>query len=569
MESCDDGNNVDGDGCRNDCTFCGDGIVDSGEDCDDGNNDDLDGCSATCELERQCELEVVKTCFVPDRGDGDDDDDDNDCDGKVLSMKLQYTGEGCDATNNFQEGKAGCLGGAAGAEPVSVRVTDDRGTKVYADAGGVFLGDIVEATAANAGQNEFGTQTDIVIDNGLEDITLHTSCSKPLAVGDQFGSMLLVELTTTNGGTVVLPPQLPDNGTGSDTSECTIPAPPPAPHCDGKIKTIDFRFIGGDCTQTTHDQDGRFSCSGAVNVPVIGITCFAGSDVFYDSAGANVTPGDVITVSAAHAGETQLPTQMDCEITDEFDNVLMTLSLHTSCSKPVNLGDIFGALEVFGLDTTGGGVIGLATEVFYSYKITNHSDFAAVNVTAVDSELGELPGSPIAAIQPDEMVVLEASALISETTTNTVTVNGTLETGEVCEAVEDTATVTVQETPELLECTSKIDAMLLQYIGPDIPGPVTVEVLPRTQTTPVTYEFPGGLANGTIVSSPEQNDYTVDPGVQGFDDAGSKTTIYINGTPEVHHTSCSTPYIAGLPAPLDSPKGDPSPNWFVVSFTQK
>ena len=56
-EQCDDGNNVDGDGCENDCTltpppapFCGDGNVDAGEQCDDGNNVDGDGCEADCTL---------------------------------------------------------------------------------------------------------------------------------------------------------------------------------------------------------------------------------------------------------------------------------------------------------------------------------------------------------------------------------------------------------------------------------------------------------------------------------------------------------------------------------------
>ncbi len=79
-EECDDGNNTDGDGCdadcaiepfcgdgsindpdetcdppgdhgcRDDCTFCGDGLVqpDAGEECDDGNRQNGDGCSSTC-----------------------------------------------------------------------------------------------------------------------------------------------------------------------------------------------------------------------------------------------------------------------------------------------------------------------------------------------------------------------------------------------------------------------------------------------------------------------------------------------------------------------------------------
>jgi len=55
-EECDDGNTIDGDGCSAQCTiegnpsepYCGDGNIDDGEECDDGNNINGDGCSAQC-----------------------------------------------------------------------------------------------------------------------------------------------------------------------------------------------------------------------------------------------------------------------------------------------------------------------------------------------------------------------------------------------------------------------------------------------------------------------------------------------------------------------------------------
>ena len=49
-EQCDDGNTMDGDGCRADCTeeICGDGILDPGEECDDGNTVAGDGCTSDC-----------------------------------------------------------------------------------------------------------------------------------------------------------------------------------------------------------------------------------------------------------------------------------------------------------------------------------------------------------------------------------------------------------------------------------------------------------------------------------------------------------------------------------------
>ncbi|MBN1494185.1 DUF4215 domain-containing protein [Candidatus Peregrinibacteria bacterium] len=65
-EECDDGNNIDGDGCSSDCkielysaAMCGDGIIQAPEECDDGNNNDGDGCSAACEIE-----EIVNVRFV-------------------------------------------------------------------------------------------------------------------------------------------------------------------------------------------------------------------------------------------------------------------------------------------------------------------------------------------------------------------------------------------------------------------------------------------------------------------------------------------------------------------------
>ena len=53
IEECDDGNDVEGDGCDSNCTItsCGNKILSPDEECDDGNNQDGDGCNSHCELE--------------------------------------------------------------------------------------------------------------------------------------------------------------------------------------------------------------------------------------------------------------------------------------------------------------------------------------------------------------------------------------------------------------------------------------------------------------------------------------------------------------------------------------
>ena len=64
-EQCDDGNNIDGDGCSSICEieicdpYCGDGNLDPGEQCDDGNNIDGDGCSSVCEIESEIQCDAL------------------------------------------------------------------------------------------------------------------------------------------------------------------------------------------------------------------------------------------------------------------------------------------------------------------------------------------------------------------------------------------------------------------------------------------------------------------------------------------------------------------------------
>ena len=67
-EECDDGNNVDGDGCSAYCqTACGDGVRVASETCDDGNAFSGDGCSS------QCRVEFGYTCNTVPEGTGPSD----------------------------------------------------------------------------------------------------------------------------------------------------------------------------------------------------------------------------------------------------------------------------------------------------------------------------------------------------------------------------------------------------------------------------------------------------------------------------------------------------------------
>ncbi|HEU5182281.1 MAG TPA: DUF4215 domain-containing protein, partial [Candidatus Polarisedimenticolia bacterium] len=53
--------------CRADCSYCGDGIVNDGEFCDDGNHVDTDGCPNDCTIHEPCIVIIAKT-VAPDDG---------------------------------------------------------------------------------------------------------------------------------------------------------------------------------------------------------------------------------------------------------------------------------------------------------------------------------------------------------------------------------------------------------------------------------------------------------------------------------------------------------------------
>ncbi len=73
-EECDDGtgnSDTEPDACRTDCgaAWCGDGVVDTGEECDDGNNEPDDGCDEVCVVEfgacclgTACSLVIESDC---------------------------------------------------------------------------------------------------------------------------------------------------------------------------------------------------------------------------------------------------------------------------------------------------------------------------------------------------------------------------------------------------------------------------------------------------------------------------------------------------------------------------
>ena len=116
-----------GNTCREDCTVCGDGIVNDGEHCDDANTNNNDGCSSTCTA--PCSVNITKT-VAPDDGSGGGTACDGTADGPfVESVTVDKTScvvyEIC-VTNTGQQLLDG--NGVKVSDPVLGTVDSDFGT---------------------------------------------------------------------------------------------------------------------------------------------------------------------------------------------------------------------------------------------------------------------------------------------------------------------------------------------------------------------------------------------------------------------------------------------------------
>ena len=124
------------------------------------------------------------------------------CDAKVVDMVFEYHGQACqNPLPNPQGGYASCSGNATGATPVGIVYTGPYAYKQkISPASGIKDGDRFRVTSTSTGGCQEIQTYKITDSSGVrQTISFKVSCSKPLALGDEFGSLKLVEFTTASG----------------------------------------------------------------------------------------------------------------------------------------------------------------------------------------------------------------------------------------------------------------------------------------------------------------------------------------------------------------------------------
>ncbi len=129
-------------------------------------------------------------------------------------------------------------------------------------------------------------------------------------------------------------------------------------NCDiiDKPRWLTFVYTGGGCEASNNDQRDKFECSGTV----------AGSD----SVTVTTEDGDNYTVGKGEAF-TIAKDGSDTDILLSAGTSTNEMRIHTSCSRSLEVGDVFGDLTLVAING-----IGLGSFVDYDYKVSNRSDFA-------------------------------------------------------------------------------------------------------------------------------------------------------------------------------------------------
>lgn len=230
-----------------------------------------------------------------------------DCSGKVSALTLRYDGATTASVKIKQEKK----------KTIVFDDTLDPGESftIFGQASGVF-----------------GKEIKASVDGG-PDQKLHTSCSKPVGPGVVFGDFTVLAGASLNGG--ILCPAGPN--------DCVSGGPKP--------QMLDMLYTGHSCVATQHSQGDKAGCVGALNgESPVQIIAFGSDGEYFNGI---VSVGEVITIDSNAAGLTKFKANTQIQIFDLGGNLLQDLFFHTSCSKPLAVGNVFGGLELLAITFDG------------------------------------------------------------------------------------------------------------------------------------------------------------------------------------------------------------------------
>ncbi len=353
--------------------------------------------------------------------------------------------------NGTQPAKITAWKGDVGSTLLATIDNIQPGEKVTVDGYAGSPNDVVwevfaAGTNSKLGESKFHLSCSDDNMNGPEDCGLAQGNGK----GDDSGflNLWLLEGMAGSGQSFLCTPE-PE----APQQACTVTGVP-IPSCQvlkdngQKLTSVTFQYTGGGCNDSDNTQDpSKATCSGSIN-PALSIS--VANDNGYSIVPTAVAPDGEFTVSDSSFDSNSVFTLSNGGGTE-------TLEIHTSCSQPLAVGDVFGSLTVTAINGDDGGA-----DVTYFYEVTNLGDLLT-GVSIADDKLGDIAG-PFS-LDAGESQIFQATTNIFETTTNTAFASGFLANGEICPtpAAEDSVTVTVEEPCDV--CKGGTVELTLEYQG--------------------------------------------------------------------------------------------------------
>ncbi len=400
--------------CRDNCTYCGDGIVNNGEECDDPGNP---ACTDDCKL--RCDIEVTKSCELPPPPPAGDAK----CEAKLQEVTVIWNGAGpIDITPGV--GIIGTSASSASPGDVITLFTDGSTNDTIIEISGSIVGESTFHISCSDKDMDGWTETN----EDQEQVSpLGRDCGKDQGDGKGgsgfINQWLLEGFVDANGDELDCSPDPGDTTTTCDiqsiVADCKYPTDKP--------EVLTWLYSGGGCGASDNDQvSGDLFCneldggiSGALPVTIVDNE----GNVF------DVAPGETFTTSRSASKVFMLSN------TGAEEN-----GRHVSCSQPLQAGDVYGSLTLAALNGAG-----IGSNVVYAYQVSNQGVETVNNISVFDDQLGSI-GS-IESLAPGESETLTATAFISETTTNVATVDGQFPSGATCGQDSNPVVVNVLPPP--------------------------------------------------------------------------------------------------------------------------
>jgi hypothetical protein len=425
------------------------------------------------------------------------------CDDKVVDIVFEYHGKACqNPLPNPQGGFADCWGDATGATNVGIVYSGPNASKQkISPSSGINDGDRIRVTATSQGGCQELQSYKITTSSGIKQrIDMKVSCTQPFRLGDEFGSLRVVEFTTKSGFHAAL-----GSGDPGPFDACEVPLAPPGPHCTSDLQGLTLAYIGnylGQGCSVSNPQGGYGTCSGVADPgSLVGVSIEPGLTA---DPPDQIEFGDLVTITSTDDGD--LPGLTNLTVTGE--NGSQTIQIKTSCYKPLSLGDLFGSFVVFGMDREEEGPISIGGNIQYQYKVTNPNESTVDNVEITDDQLGVIATGQ--SIPPGGSLTFKKPATLFGTTTNVATATGDVG-GDMCTPGTDTVTVGVRAPLQgSFSCSDPIKKLTLIWNGAQT---VDVKVWKNAPNTSTLLNLFDNLAPGATINA------------EGFQ-AGSQTAVF-------------------------------------------